>query len=147
MTTQPIDSVGFFDALATEMNAHPEVYDILGDVEMAIVFVMTRPGGTAFRAKLTFDGIQCTGVQEVGEGAESDGDCWVEGDVSDWQAMLDDIFANGQAEGRQTINSLTLLGDRLAVHGEDPMGVDRFFRFNQTVQNFLDGAANLTVPA
>ena len=41
----------------------------------------------------------------------------------------------------QTINSLTLVGDRIAVHGDDPLGVDLFFRFNQTVQAFLDGAA------
>ena len=129
MTTQPIDSVGFFDALATEMNAHPEVYDILGDVEMAIVFVMTRPGGTAFRAKLTFDGIQCTGVQEVGEGAESDGDCWVEGDVSDWQAMFDELDLEakpdlrflevGCFEGQATIwlleNVLTDTSSRITV--------------------------------
>ena len=54
--------------------------------------------------------------------------------------MFDDIAEHGHATGRQTINSLTLLGDDIVVQGSDPLGVDKFFRFNQTVQAFVDGA-------
>ena len=57
--------------------------------------------------------------------------------------MFDNVRANGGATGSQTLNSLTLLGDRIALHGDDPMGVDRFHRFNQSVQEFFDGAAAL----
>jgi hypothetical protein len=57
--------------------------------------------------------------------------------------MFDDITTNGRATGRRTINSLTLVGDRIDVRGDDPMGVDKFFRFNQTIQQFFDGAAQL----
>ena len=77
----------------------------------------------------------------AGEGDEQTADCWLDGDLAAWQAMFDDIVANGRATGRQTINSLTLVGEAIAVKGADPLGVDVFFRCNQTVQAFLDGAA------
>ena len=56
MTTPRIDTVGFFDALASEMNAHPEVYEVLGDVDMDIAVVMRAEHGD-FRVLLTFEGI------------------------------------------------------------------------------------------
>jgi hypothetical protein len=147
MCPHEIDTVAFFDALASEMNAHPEEYDILGDIELRLAIVMERDDGSAFRALVTFDGIECTGVATINEGDEHGADCWIAGGAAAWRAMFDDIVAHGRAEGRQTINSLTMLGHPLAVHGDDPLGVDKFFRFNQSVQHFFDGAANAAVPA
>lgn len=140
MSDHRIDTVAFFDALASEMNAHPEVYEVLGDANLDLVVLM-RDDDSAFRVRLTFEGISCEGVAEAGDGDERTADCWLEGDLAAWQAMFDDIAANGRATGRQTINSLTLVGDAIAVKGDDPLGVDVFFRCNQTVQAFLDGAA------
>jgi hypothetical protein len=94
-----------------------------------------------FGVQLTFEGITCAGVKGIDDGDERTAACWLEGPLEAWQTMFDDIVANGRATGRQTINSLTLLGDDIAVHGDDPLGVDLFFRYNQTVQAFLDGAA------
>ena len=50
---------------------------------------------------------------------------------------------HGRAEGLQTINSLALLGGAIACVGNDPMGLDKFSRFNQTLQEFFDGAARV----
>ena len=50
---------------------------------------------------------------------------------------------HGRATGLQTINSLALLGDDIALGGSDPMGLDKFSRFNQTLQEFFDGASTL----
>ncbi len=140
-TRLEVDRIRFFEALADEMNADPTRFEVLGDVDMSIALVMRRPTGDAFRAQLVFDGIRCDGVDEIGEGDERQAHCWLEGDLADWQAMFANIVENGRAVGRQTINSLTLVGDRITVHGADPLGVDRFFRYNQTVQALLDGAA------
>lgn len=140
MTTLRIDTVRFFDALATEMNDHPETYEILGDVDLDLAVVMRHEHGV-FGVLLTFEGVTCAGVSQIGDGDERVAHCWLEGPLDAWQEMFDDIVANGRATGRQTINSLTLLGDRIAVHGDDPLGVDLFFRYNQTVQAFLDGAS------
>ncbi len=139
-TTPQIDTVGFFDGLAAEMNNHPDQYEILGDLELDIVVVMRRPEGDDFRVRLVFEGISCDGVSSAAEGEEEAADCWLEGDLSAWQTMFDDIFENGKATGRQTVNSLTMIGDDLQVRGADPLGIDKFFRFNQTMQWFFDGA-------
>jgi hypothetical protein len=58
--------------------------------------------------------------------------------------MVADILGNGRATGRYTINSLTLMGDEIRLRGADVMGVDKFSRFNQSLQEFFDGAANLS---
>ena len=71
----------------------------------------------------------------------------LEGDLAAWDAMFADIIAHGRATGLQTINSLALLGDRISCEGTDPMGLDKFSRFNQTLQEFLDGAAAVAVAA
>lgn len=141
-----IDSVAFFDELANEMNANPALYEALGEIELSIAIVMRDPQGD-FRVRLDFSDVRCDGVSAIGDGDELATDCWLDGDRSAWQEMFDNITANGHATGRQTINSLTLLGEHITVRGDDPLGVDKFFRFNQSVQAFLDGAATAAQPA
>jgi hypothetical protein len=135
-----IDSVSFFDTLASQMNAQPTVYEVLGDVDMDFAIVMQRAEADAFRVMLTFRGITCEGVTEIDAGDEARADFRLVGALDAWTAMFDDIVEHGHATGRQTLNSLTLLGDAIAARGADPLGVDKFFRFNQTVQAFVDGA-------
>ena len=139
----PVDGIGFFDPLATEMNASPERYEILGDLDLVLGIVIARPSGDAFRARLTFDGIRCTDVSEMDAGDESTTDCWLEGPLEAWDEMVANIRDSGRATGRETLNSLTLVGDRIRLHGADVMGVDKFSRFNQSLQEFFDGAARV----
>jgi len=139
-----IDTIAFVEALAAEMNAHPERYHILGHADMVGTMVVQRAGGD-FRARVTFAELRCDGVDEVEAGEPTD---WsLVGPLDAWHEMFDDVLANGRATGLQTINSLALLGDRIELVGDDPMGLDKFSRFNQTLQAFLDGAARLAVSA
>lgn len=138
-----VDDIRFFEPLATEMNAHPDRYEVLGDLDLVLGVVITRPAGDAFRARLTFEGIRCTDVAEMEAGDEHTADCWLEGTVDAWTDMVADIRRNGRATGRQTLNSLTLVGDAIRLCGVDVMGVDKFSRFNQSLQEFFDGAARL----
>lgn len=136
-----IDTLPFFDALATAMNADPQQYEGLGDVDMDLAVVMQREGGQDFRVLLSFRGISCEGVTEITAADVAHADCRLEGPLDAWKTMFADIAEHGHATGRQTLNSLTLLDeDSIAVRGADPLGVDKFFRFNQTVQAFVDAA-------
>lgn len=83
-------------------------------------------------------------MTEIEPGAEAAADCWLEGDVEHWQANIVD---HGHAVDEWTLNTLTLFGDRISLHATDPMGEDRFHRFNQTLQEFIDAAARLDAPA
>lgn len=141
-----VDTVAFFDALSGEMNSSTDRFRIIGDADMSAAVVMHRPGGD-LRVRLVFEGLTCAGVAEVDAGEAGQADFVLVGDLADWQGMFDDIVANGRATGLWTINSLALLGDRISCQGDDPMGLDKFSRFNQTLQEFFDGAARIAVAA
>ena len=134
-----IDTVEFFAALATEMNAHPDRYQPLGEADMDVVIVMRDRLPAPFAVRLAFEGIRCEHVVET----EPDSPCEyrLDGPLVAWQVMFDDVVAQGRATGLQTINSLALLGDDIALGGSDPMGLDKFSRFNQSLQEFFDGAS------
>lgn len=140
-----VDAVPFFEAMANEMNEHPERFTVLGDADMVAALVMHRPDGSAFVAELVFAALRCEGVQAVGVEEARLADFRMEGPLDAWQTMFDDIRTHGAASGRQTINSLVLVGDAIKLRGDDPMGVDKFSRFNQTLQEYFDGAARVAV--
>ena len=139
--TAKVDHIGLFEGLADRMEAESERFEHLGDVDIDLALVMRRgQGADAFRVLLEFRGITCDGVREIPEGQERAADCWLDGALVDWEAMFSDIAEQGHATGGWTLNSLTLFGDRISLHAADPVGEDRFHRFNQTLQEFFDGA-------
>jgi putative sterol carrier protein len=60
----------------------------------------------------------------------------------EWKAMIQDIKKNGRATHNFTLNSLDLQSDREFAVGKDYNRRDAFYRFNQTFQEYFDGAAN-----
>ena len=145
--TGRVDSVAFWDELAAAMAADPERYERLGDIELDLAIVMRRPHGDHFRVRLAFAGVTCDGVAEIEAGDEAAADCWLEGDIEAWRSMFANIAVHGRARESWTLNTLTLFGDRIALHAADPMGEDRFHRFNQTLQDFVDAFARLAAAA
>jgi hypothetical protein len=139
-----IDSGRFFADLADEMNTHPENFRGLGDADMDVALVMRKPDGD-WAVRIHFEALGCRGVEEVAADDAHLAEFYLDGTFDAWKVMFDDILANGSASGRLTINSLALLGTDIRLRGDDPMGVDKFSRFNQTLQEYLDGAARLAV--
>lgn len=139
-TDLTVDSISFFTSLADEMNANPDRFALLGDAEMDAVLFMKASNGD-FIVKLGFAGVRCDHVTEVPADEVHLADFCLEGSLSSWHTMFADIVEHGRATGMQTINALTLLGDDITLVGADPMGIDKFSRFNQTLQEFFDGAA------
>jgi hypothetical protein len=138
-----IDGIDFFRGLQSEMNAVPERFRILGDADSAFAIVM-QDGARTFAIRVRFEELMCMEVTPAAPGDVVDFS--LVGPLDAWQAMFDNVMANGRATGLQTINSLVLLGDDIALVGDDPMGLDKFSRFNQTLQEYLDGAARVAVP-
>jgi len=139
-----IRSTAFFEALAAEMNARPEVFTVLGEADMVAALVMRRTG-VDWAVRVCFEGLRCEAVDEITADDAHLADFSLDGSQAAWEAMFADIVANGAASGRQTINSLVMLGTDIRLRGDDPMGVDKFSRFNQTLQEYLDGAARIAV--
>jgi hypothetical protein len=60
-----------------------------------------------------------------------------------WRRMLDEITRNGRPELRHTLNSLALIGDDLWLESADQLREDKFYRFNQSLQELFNLAARL----
>jgi len=94
---------------------------------------------------LTFEGQECTSVEQSGELALADADFYMSMDAVDWQEMLANISKHGHAVGDYTLNTLDLNrfdGLATSVHG-DQFREDMFFRFNQTLQFFFDASSRI----
>lgn len=132
-------SVAWFEALAarTEEGPHAANFRRFGVIDT--VFAV-RVGEHAYR--LTFDGYGCT------EAVEWDGaspvDFVIEASLADWRELIDHVRDRGTADGTHTLNSLVLGGDRFRLSGDDQLGVDNFYRYNPTLQAFIELAG--TVP-
>ena len=142
-TTTRVDRIELFDALAAAMGADPERYERLGDVALDLVVRMRRGSEADFLVRLGFEGITCERVAQTEPGTERAADCWLDGDVGSWELMFDNIVTHGHAVDEWTLNTLTLFGDRISLHAGDTMGEDRFHRFNQTLQEFVDAAGRI----
>ncbi len=65
----------------------------------------------------------------------------VEGPLSAWREMIENIRANGAPDLQHTLNYLTFPDDPLLVTGPDQLDIDGFYRFNESLQRFFNGAA------
>lgn len=60
-----------------------------------------------------------------------------------WRRMLDEIARSGRPELRHTLSSLALIGDELWLESADQLREDKFYRFNQSLQELFNLAAQL----
>jgi hypothetical protein len=143
----PVDSVEFFEALAAAMRERREEFERVGWCDLDLEVVVLRPDPPPFRVLLRLRGYGCEEVRALRPDEHAAVDCTLEGELAAFEEMLEDILAHGSATGRHTVSSLVLLGDRVRVRGDDPVGVDRFFRCAETIQRFFDGAGSPLQPA
>jgi hypothetical protein len=60
-----------------------------------------------------------------------------------WNRMLDEILRSGRPDLRHTLSSLALVGEELWLESTDQLREDKFYRFNQTLQELFNLAAKL----
>lgn len=127
-------SLEWFRALADRVTSpeHADRFRRLGITDTTFVLAV---GEEAYR--IAFDGF------EVGEVTEWDGESPVDfvlaGSPAAWQDLLDHL-------GNRTLNSL-VLGGELELTGDEQLGIDCFYRYNPTIEAFVELAADLpTVP-
>lgn len=93
--------------------------------------------------EVDFDGFEVTGVQEIDAERAKDLDFVLVQPFDAWKAMLEDIKENGRATHEYTLNSLDLRSEVEFARGEDYHRRDKFYRFNQTFQEFFDNTAQM----
>jgi hypothetical protein len=146
--TETFPSVGWFRALADRMAAAPEKYRKLGALDVTLVPRVTFPDGHTETFSLAFEGHRCRAVERVAsaEPITTRHSVILEGEYGAWREMIENIRHHGRADLQHTLNYLTLPDwpfRLLPVNDEGQLDVDRFYRYNETLQEFFDEAARV----
>ena len=91
--------------------------------------------------RIRFEDFGCTGV-EAWNGKDPV-DCVVSAKPADWRELIAHIQKRGSADPAHTLNSLVLAGDRFELSGDEQLGIDRFYRFNASLQAFIEEARSV----
>jgi hypothetical protein len=138
-------SEGFFQALAAAMAAEHDRFRALGffDATIGIRVLPDDGAGDEQLYVLGFEVFECTVAEKVPSFAAFKVDFVLEGRLSAWREMFENIRRNGGADVAHTINTLTHFGEQLRLRYDDPDGHDKLYRFAESVQKFFDLAATL----
>jgi hypothetical protein len=143
-------SVAWFQRLADDMAAQPERFRKLGSIDLTLIPRITYPDGRSELYSLEFVGHGCRAVGRPASPAEVGGrhPVILDGEYGAWREMIENIHAHGGADLTHTLNYLTLPDWPLRLvpvdEDEGQLDVDRFYRYNETLQQFFDGAARLS---
>jgi len=135
---------GWFLALGRLMAAEGELFRRLGYAEVRFAIrVLDSESRTERTTGLEFEGYLLVRAEELDSIVGFDPDFVICADRQVWHRMLDEIARNGRPELRGTLSSLALVGEELWLESSDQLREDKFYRVNQTLQEFFNLAAKL----
>lgn len=145
--TVAFPSVEWFEALGQLMHGQRDHFAKIGDMDciMQVTLYDATPDGQPWRCQVEFEGTDVVDVREVGEADEERADFVLETDLGTWREMVDNIVANGGTPDLDhTLNRLSLPGVPIRLWGVDPVRRDAYYRFNQSLQHYINNVAALT---
>ncbi|MEW6272640.1 MAG: hypothetical protein AB1689_25455 [Thermodesulfobacteriota bacterium] len=139
----PFPSVDWFRRLAELMNASRARQEQLGYVDCVAGFrVLDGPCGRPWTVAVTFEEFSAVDVREELAGEPSRADFVLEATLATWRAMIESIAAGGGRPALdQTLNHLSHMGDPVHLASDDPLRRDLYFRYNQSLQEFVNASA------
>jgi len=138
-STATFPSVEWFEQLAA-ITVQDEGYRKFGRLNAVIAF---KYGDT--NISCNFDVLDIHDIKEITDEELRDVDIVIEMPTDIWDGMLANINENGHAVGEWTLNTLDLRLDE-EIHKnlmEDGFKADFFFRYNPSLQVFIDNASKL----
>lgn len=142
----PFPSLAWFAKLGERMNADRARHEHLGYVDCIVEFVVRDASGPArpLRAEVTFEEFSVVDVRERGRADAGRADFTLEADVKDWREMIESISrGKGRPALDQTLNHLSHFDSPFRVFATDPLKRDLYFRYNQSLQEFMNASAQL----
>jgi hypothetical protein len=135
----------WFLALGRLMEAEGEAFRRLGyaEVRFAIRVLNDEGEGIERTTGLEFEGYSIVRAEALTGTDAFDPDFVICARRRVWQRMLDEIARNGRPDLRGTLSSLALVGEELWLESSDQLREDKFYRVNQTLQEFFNLAARL----
>lgn len=92
---------------------------------------------------IAIDGYRMISASQVDDLDSFDADFVICAKRSVWDRMLAEIAESGRPSLRHTLSSLALLGEEMWLESTDQLREDKFYRFNQTLQEMLNLASRL----
>ena len=138
-------SLEWFERLASLMNANRARQEQLGYVDCVAQFTVLsgEAGGEPWICQVTFEEFEAVDVRQASVDDEARADFILETTLATWRAMIESIAAGGGRPGlEQTLNYLSHPGTPLLVRSDDPLRRDMYFRFNQSLQEFVNASAS-----
>jgi hypothetical protein len=139
----PFPSVAWFERLAALMNANRARHEHLGYVDCVVEFTVTDgDGGRPWSAQVTFEEFAATDVRLVGPADAGRADFRLEATAATWHEMIESIRqGGGRPDLDHTLNRLSHFGEPLRVVADDVLKKDLYFRYNQSLQEFVNASA------
>lgn len=137
-------SVEWFGALGDAMEADRTSHEHVGEIDTVCIWsVFDGPDGD-FHVRLTFEEYSLVDVTQLEDDFDPESvDFVLEADALDWQDMIEHLAATGKPDREHTLNYLSLPGTPFRCWSPDPLGRDMFFRFNQSLQIFVNASSRI----
>ena len=134
----------WFDVLARQMLENGDEFRRLGPVDCTMVVKVDEADGSPF-LEVVFEAYAVKSIRSLENlGAASPDHFVIEASLETWREMLDNIRANGAPDLEHTLNFLTFPDDPMVVSGPDQLQIDAFYRYNESLQRFFNGASSIT---
>jgi hypothetical protein len=135
-------SVEWFGRLADLMNANRVRQEQLGYVDCVVGFRVTDgPDGGPWDVEVTFEELSATDVRAVDDD-DARADFRLEASAVTWREMIESIAGGrGRPDLDHTLNRLSHFGTPMRVVGDDVLKTDLYFRYNQSLQEFVNASA------
>jgi hypothetical protein len=139
--------VAWFTRLAERMNADRNRQIQLGYVDCVARFTVLKggPDGRDWSADVSFEEFGVTDVSEPKPDQAARADFALEADLGTWRAMIESIASGGgRPDLEHTLNRLSHTGSPMFLRSDDVLRADLYFRFNQSLQEFVNASAQFT---
>ncbi len=134
----PFPSLEWFRRLADLMNANRARQEQLGYVDCTAQFTVT--GARPLAVQVTFEEFAVTDVRVADDEARAD--FVLEAPLAVWRTMIESIRQGGGRPAlEQTLNRLSHFDTPIRVRSDDVLRKDLYFRYNQSLQEFVNASA------
>jgi hypothetical protein len=135
-------SLEWFQRLAQLMNQNRVLHEHLGYIDCVAQFTVLDGGLRArpWSVQITFEEFEAVDVREADDTARAD--FIIEASLATWREMIKNIArGRGRPDLTHTLNYLSHTGAPIRVWSDDPLRKDMFFRYNQSLQEFVNASA------
>jgi hypothetical protein len=134
-------SCNWFEALADRMKIDHTSHRELGSIDCAMV-VNVEGGECDELYEIVFESFGVRSVRKLNSLADAVPQHFVlNASLAVWREMIENIHNDGAPDLKHTLNYLTFPDDPMEVTGPDQLEVDAFYRYNESLQRFFNGAA------